>query len=1081
MIFEINPRVEVVFGATGEPQTWTWTDITDDLLGGTPIQVNRGRQNEQSHVQPSELSLVLRDPRGDYTPGNPLGVHYPFVELGVPIRVRMPELAGDGVLLLPGVAGSYVATPDSATVDVTGDLDVRIELDPQTWFPVAAPMQVVGKWRFADGAEQRSWMLQVLADGRLELGWTEDGTNATRTHVPSGAPLTSEGRRAVRATLDVDDGAGNHIVSFYTADSVAGPWTPLGAPVVIAGTTALFNSDAELTIGTADGGTVFVPGRALGGEVYVLEVRAGIDGTLVADPDFQTLDADASSFEDGVGNVWTLHGHAAGFDPSVRYYGFVAEWLPEWPYGDLSDDEDPERDPGEATVSVKASGVLRRLGQGAKPLDSAMRRGMTDFSIEAPVAYWSCEDGADSAALASAIPGAPALTLGLTPAGQANPDTEMAAYSGFVASNPVPQWKITSGIGPVPWVDATGELRMFALVRVPEAGVSAEVQLLNLRTTGTAAEWSLELNPADSDGDLRLRAWDRTGSQILDSGFFDTNINDKKLLAGIWLVQDGANIDWQFFYTEEGTDTIFAPSGTLNGETFGSAESVVVGAQGNLNGTAIGHIAVFNRNTNAVIWDAARNLLTAWAGETAGARIARLCTEQDVPLQLVGNPADTQPVGPQRPDTFVNLLTAAADADGGILYEPRRRGLAYRTRTNLYNQTPALVLDAKSQPGGDIVNPFAPALDDQAARNEITVARKDGSSVTVSDPHDIAKRGRYDAEVTLNVATDGQLDDIAGWRLHLGTWPGMRYPSVAPAINVNPDLIGDWVRAELGDRIDVINLPPQHPPDDTVLLMQGYTESMLPYRWDVQVNASPGGPWTVGIYDDEVLGRLDTITSTNIAPFTSGVDTQLEVASGIFEGFEEPTPFVPLANAGDVPWQRDDSDSHSGSWSLRSGPITHSQTSEAIVTVPGGLTHVSFWYRVSTEETFDEFVFLIDGLTQFSASGEVPWTQSPTFAVFEGQQLTFRYIKDSTDSLGTDAVWIDDLSFTIGPIWETDPALAQFPFDVTIAGIQLRVTNITGESSPQLFTVEQQPVNGVTKTIGRGARLSLVHPAVIAL
>ena len=64
------------------------------------------------------------------------------------------------------------------------------------------------------------------------------------------------------------------------------------------------------------------------------------------------------------------------------------------------------------------------------------------------------------------------------------------------------------------------------------------------------------------------------------------------------------------------------------------------------------------------------------------------------------------------------------------------------------------------------------------------------------------------------------------------------------------------------------------------------------------------------------------------------------------------------------------------------------------------------------------------------------------------------------------------------PLWTVDPA--QFPFDVTVTGEQMTVTNITGASSPQTFTVTRS-VNGVVKTHQVGDDIRLTHPMILAL
>lgn len=70
------------------------------------------------------------------------------------------------------------------------------------------------------------------------------------------------------------------------------------------------------------------------------------------------------------------------------------------------------------------------------------------------------------------------------------------------------------------------------------------------------------------------------------------------------------------------------------------------------------------------------------------------------------------------------------------------------------------------------------------------------------------------------------------------------------------------------------------------------------------------------------------------------------------------------------------------------------------------------------------------------------------------------------------------VAVTAGPLWTT--SAPEFPFDVLVGGEQITVTNITGSSSPQTFTVTRS-VNGVSKPQATGADVRLFQPATIAL
>jgi hypothetical protein len=178
-------------------------------------------------------------------------------------------------LELPGVVGSYASTPDSAAVSITGDIDLRAKVAMDDWTP-AAIQSLIGKW--LESGDQRSFALRVGTDGRPRLIWSTDGTGAATVEmIATAAPSIADGETLwVRATLDVDDGAGNRVAKFYTSTDGAA-WTQLGSTVTTAGTASIFDGTAVLHIGGHDA-TIGV----LAGNVYQAEVHNGVDGPLVA-------------------------------------------------------------------------------------------------------------------------------------------------------------------------------------------------------------------------------------------------------------------------------------------------------------------------------------------------------------------------------------------------------------------------------------------------------------------------------------------------------------------------------------------------------------------------------------------------------------------------------------------------------------------------------------------------------------------------------------------------------------------------------------------------------------------------------
>ncbi|HEV2931171.1 MAG TPA: hypothetical protein VGW74_21020, partial [Propionibacteriaceae bacterium] len=219
--------------------------------------------------------------------------------------------ARGGGLVLDGTVGDYASTPDHASLDITGDIDIRADATAVDWTPSGNQYLVA---KFQATGNQRSYRMFIQSSGIVSLAWSADGiadiirNSTVAPTVTNGAPL------AIRATLDVDNGAAQHVVTFYTGPSLAGPWTQLGAAVTNAGTTSIFAGTAPLEVGSVAGGTaVWV------GTIHGAQVRSGIGGTLVAGPDFASQPAGTTSFVDSAGRTWTVQGGADIVTPAIAH------------------------------------------------------------------------------------------------------------------------------------------------------------------------------------------------------------------------------------------------------------------------------------------------------------------------------------------------------------------------------------------------------------------------------------------------------------------------------------------------------------------------------------------------------------------------------------------------------------------------------------------------------------------------------------------------------------------------------------------------------------------------------------------
>lgn len=217
---------------------------------------------------------------------------------------------GDAFVQLPGTSGNYVSTPDAAALDIVGDIDIRAKIAMDDWTP-AADTSIVSK--YTTTGNQRSYSLQVLTTGALNLQWSEDGTaQISKTSTANLSALANGATKWIRATLDVDNGAVGNDVKFYTSDDGT-TWTQLGTTVTTAAVTSIFASTAVLELGSRTAGTA----GNMAGKIFEAEVLSGIGGTSVAHPV-----ATSSSVTDATPRTWTVNGTAY---TSVRtLYGLQA-------------------------------------------------------------------------------------------------------------------------------------------------------------------------------------------------------------------------------------------------------------------------------------------------------------------------------------------------------------------------------------------------------------------------------------------------------------------------------------------------------------------------------------------------------------------------------------------------------------------------------------------------------------------------------------------------------------------------------------------------------------------------------------
>ena len=798
MSFPTDPRnmlYELQVGAVD------WVDVTADTFSLRQYtDMSWGVPGEYSQSSPSNCTFWLNNKSGKYSPRNPLSPIYTKVGRNTPVRVSLAE--GAFGMVTSGIPDSvgHAYTADSAANSITGDIDIRADLELLD-NPVSGAVtnwsignfDVASKFDNVDGS--RSWTLIVIA-GKIRLNWFSLGTAASVRSATSTVtiPGPDTGRRAIRATLDVDNGAAGCTVTFYTAPTMAGPWTQLGTPVTAAGTTAIFNGAARVRAGGAPDASTWTWTEPPSAVFYDFELRNGLGGTVVLNPGFTAQARDAASWTGPDGALWTISGNTDAAriwygDVDIRHWGESSSFPNRW---DTSGND--------AWVPIESGGILRRLGFGQEPASTGLREYVLSQD-PLPASYFP-------------LSGKEGTTYSLN-LGRVN--TNSARFRLEVANNGLPFVSPSIAIaygqdmGPIlgsgMQINATGDnLYLRGDVGILADNFTLDFVFQSPYNVVPGTQQSTNVGVTDLivwnyvDDRFRLRLQDSVDSGKLQVTFFngdDGSSSTFSASAPLLALQDN-NIHAVRFQVRSSGGSYFYEV-WIDGSSV-STGTIAVGRA--WNGTPLYQV-FYERYTGQTVanfahftvWEGVPaytdvpdvadfwSAVQGYAGELAADRIERVCEIGGIPAMIIGDNADTMPLGPQFSESKLTQLRDAEQADMGILGEPRGQfGLAYRTRASMVGQTPALTLSYAS---GHLVPPFEPTDDDQLTKNDVTATRRDGDSVRVSKldgPLSVSEPplgvGRYHDQMEYNVASDALLEGVAAWQVNLGTVNQARYPSV---------------------------------------------------------------------------------------------------------------------------------------------------------------------------------------------------------------------------------------------------------------------------------------------------------------
>jgi hypothetical protein len=817
-----------------------WQPVGADL-DQSGVRISHGARSEAGRPDASSMTFTVTNHDGQYSPRNPNSPLYGLVGRNTPVRARV-DLGSPWLDLEAAGARAEAATDGTWP---SGDLDVRWWGTRDEWRDGA---DLLTRWDETNG----SWQLRAQSTRQLTLFWTPDNSAVRQVDSQIGLPNWAR-TIAVRATLDVNNGAGGHTVRFYYAASLDGPWTQLGDAVVGTGTTSLYTTGAPAALIGKDpsSSAAQTPQR-----VHGWQIRSGIDGTVVSSATTAGLEVGATSFQDDQGRTWTVTDGGVS-NTHVLAVAEVAEWPVDW----------NTKGAQSVLTQVQAAGVTRRLGQGAQPVESVLRR--TISGITGLAGYWPMEDGRDAVQFGAAVGQHPATF---------DPEVRPGVYADFPGSAPLP----TLGAGriraTVPSVAGTGSLQVRWVQFTPDNALpNSEVVLCRINfSTGNIGR--VDLRVRESDGTLGIFAYDFDNVELSGSTFVlgDTVKGTSQRLS-VELVQNGGNVTGRWVKLAPGAAGAFVGSTSFTGRTLGRISQVTINPhQRALNGFAVGHLTIERQITS--IFNVFGQPLVGYRGETVGNRMVRLAGENGAELALHGR--TTPAMGEQQEETLLDLLAEAAAADGGVLYDdPQRLGLRYRNLLSMCSQPPVVI------PYQDnLVIPFIPNDDDTLTRNRVTATRPNGTRIThertegrMSTQPPPNGVGLYDEALTLNLDTDDLVERTAAWRMHVGTWDETRYPSLGvdlahPYFLANPELTRQLLDLTVGDRLVITDPPPWLPPRAVDVLVLGVQHTVTPHSFQVRWTCVPARPYRAAYWNaGHRYSGAGTVTSGSLSTSTTSV------------------------------------------------------------------------------------------------------------------------------------------------------------------------------------------------------------------
>jgi hypothetical protein len=839
-----------------------WEDVTEFVQEEGKIRITRGFQGASGRHDFSRAYCTFKNTDGRFSIRNQDGAYFGSLQRNTQMRISKEYgtvgLQLQGAVRLEGtnMCGDGFRVPLTTALAVTGDIDVRIDLHPESWRDEQMLCGIATQ--NADPVDPvASWSLHLDDNGQLDWGHSPAGGGTVSYRSTEAVP--NVGRLTLRVTIDVNNGASGSTATFYysTGGKDSTEWIQLGDAVTNSGTTSIGYTGGAVCIGHVQSKDE----RGIHGTVYGFQIKNGIGGSNVTNVDF-TADPNGTHAYDTGTNRWVTVNNAVISKRRYRFHGEVSEWPLYW-----------DTTGNWVEVSATGAGVQKRLERGNAE-DSALYRHHTKgilpdpgaFERQAePKAYWPCEDEGQALRVASGLPGKPHMEIYGTPV--------FAEFADFNGSRPLPKLANAKFGGRV-----TGNTSGYADIRfvlhVPTSITSGSI-IMGMYGTGTIRRWVLTYVSADS---WRLQGYDEddSGTIFWDTGSFVMDTIGEYMYVRMILDQSGSNVSVTIQAWDEYGASLGLETDTFAGGTIGRLYRININdhTSNTMNEAYLGHIALYDSDDAPDPAD----VLNAHHYERAADRIKRLCQEEGIEYRYVGPAAQSALMGFQTVGAPFEAMSTNAVSDDGYLIDPLDAfGVEYKCSRALYNQAAHLTF---SYSGNELSGDLVPTADDSFIVNDFTASRGDAGSaryrqddgpLSVNDPPDGV--GPYAQSQSYSFAHEGQCVQMSSWQVHKGTLDEERFPRMEVALEnlrvaADAAMIEALLTLDVGKRVDITDTPDFLPAEDIRQVVVGYEEWFDNFQHNFKLNCVPERWFEIAEYDSgwhvdsDDLALLQDVTSS---------------------------------------------------------------------------------------------------------------------------------------------------------------------------------------------------------------------------